>query len=177
MATAGVKWLPIEEFIRTFYRSPTSEVSRRMQARSKEDTRIHKKRPTATQFCARRLSENVQWYNLDNIERIKQNWIEPALIWFVKYFNELLRTLRTGDRNYERVRAASEAKYFLYNGKNISMSVPARPDPAWNAFERLTSQQPLDRFARGLFHRITSSLPPTIGLFRHMWVTPSARVT
>ena len=38
-----------------------------------------------------------------------------------------------------------------------------RPGPTWNAFERLISQQPLNRFTCGTFCRIASSLLPTIG--------------
>ena len=54
------------------------------------------------------------------------------------------------------------------------MSGPARPKMLLSA-ERLVSQQPLDRFTRGLFLRVASSLLLSIGLFRYTWVTPNER--
>lgn len=63
---------------------------------------------------------------------------------------------------YERASAASEWSLFNIT-ENLSMSGPARPGPAWNAFERLISQQLRDRFTCVNFCRVGSSLLPTTG--------------
>ena len=57
---------------------------------------------------------------------------------------------------------ASEVFSTLRN--NISMSGPARPGKAWNAFERLISQQPLRRLTCGLLCWVAPSLLP------HNWL-------
>ena len=65
--------------------------------------------------------------------------------WFVNFYD-----------NYERASAASERSLF-----NITEnSQYERPGPAWNAFQRLISQQPLGRLICGLLCWVAPSLLP-----------------
>ena len=79
----------------------------------------------------------------------------------VSYLELFVWLLRASERS-------ERAKSFQYNGK-ISVwaarAGPARPDLAWNAFQRLISQQPLGRLTCGLLCWVAPSLLPHNSLF------------